>query len=347
MTGGQRNVSRNTPSPLAGEGRGGGYAGTAFDASPPTPSLPRKGGESHTESGRIGKLTEGVATVASAVAAVTSRLAAAGIPEPRREARLLAAAALGVTPSDIFTYPERPVDAASLARLDGFAARRADAREPVSRILGRREFWSLDFALSPDTLDPRPDSETLVEAALDHIRDRAAPLRVLDFGTGSGCLLLALLSELPNAVGTGIDLAVGAARQARANARALGLADRASFVVGDWGAPIAGRAAVILSNPPYIRRDAIAGLRAEVAAHDPRRALDGGTDGLDAYRMLAGEAARLLAPDGVAVFEVGDGQADAVVALMRNAGLRRLEARRDLAGVERGLVLAHDGGCAC
>ncbi len=318
MTGRQRNASRGTPSPATGGG-------------------------SYTESRRIDEPYGGDATVASAVADAASRLAVVGIPEPRREARLLAAAALGVTPADVFTYPERPVDAASLARLDGFVARRAGRREPVSRIVGRREFWSLEFALSPDTLDPRPDSETLIEAALDRIPDRTAPLRVLDFGTGSGCLLLALLSELPNAAGIGIDLAVGAARQARANARALGLADRASFVVGDWGAAIAGRAAVILSNPPYIKRDAIAGSPAEVVAHDPRRALDGGSDGLDAYRVLAGEAARLLAPDGVAVFEVGDGQADAVAALMRDAGLRCLEARRDLSDVERALVLAHGG----
>lgn len=274
-----------------------------------------------------------------AVDAVARQLRSAGIAEARREARLLVALAAKVEPVSVLGWPERRLDAATAARLAELAARRA-AREPYARLAGHREFWGLDFTLSPATLEPRPDSETLVEAALALLPDRAACLRLVDFGTGSGCLLLALLSELPNAFGIGVDLQPEAAATARCNAAALGLARRANFLVGDWGEALAGSVDVILTNPPYICSEAIAGLAPEVARYEPLVALDGGGDGLRAYRALAGETRRLLAPGGIALFELGDGQAPAVASLMAAAGLATKTSRRDLAGIERVLVVA-------
>jgi release factor glutamine methyltransferase len=279
------------------------------------------------------------ATVGEAVRAVMQRFADAGIAEPGREARLLVALALGVEPSTVLGYPERPLDPSAQGRLDGLTTRRA-AGEPYSRLLGRRQFWSLDFALSPDTLDPRPDSETLIESALAHLPHRAAPLKLVDFGTGTGCLLLALLSELPNAWGIGVDILPGAAAAARLNAAALGLAGRALFVVGHWGEAISGEADVILANPPYICSGDIDGLAPEVANHEPHAALDGGNDGLAAFRELAGDMGRLLRRGGIALVEVGQGQAQTVALLMRNARLGIRAIRRDLSGIERVLVLA-------
>jgi release factor glutamine methyltransferase len=260
---------------------------------------------------------------------------AAALIGDRREARLAVAAALRLDAAAIMGWPERPVDAAARRCALDFARRRADG-EPLARLTGRREFWSLSFRLSPDTLDPRPDSETVVAAALDLVGDRAAPLRLLDFGTGTGCLLLALLSELPNAVGIGVDRARGAATTARANAAALGLAARAAFVVADWGAALDGRFDLVVANPPYIPRRDIAGL-ARAIRYDPVLALDGGHDGLDAYRALAPELARLLG--GIAVLEVGAGQVSAVARLMSAAGLDVGGTTADLAGIERCLIL--------
>jgi release factor glutamine methyltransferase len=279
------------------------------------------------------------ATVGDAVTAAMQCFAAAGIAEPRREARLLVALALGVEPVTVLGYPERPLDGSARARLDGLVARRA-AGEPYSRLLGRRQFWSLDFALTPDTLDPRPDSETLIEAALAHLPDRRAALKVVDFGTGTGCLLLALLSELPNAVGIGVDILPGAAAAARLNAAALGLGHRASFIVGHWGKAISGVADVILANPPYIYSGDIDGLGPEVANHEPHAALDGGDDGLGAFRELAGDLGRLVRPGGIALVEVGLGQVPMVAVLMADAGLSVRAIRRDLSGIERVVVLA-------
>jgi release factor glutamine methyltransferase len=276
--------------------------------------------------------------LAAALAAAATRLAAVGIDDARREARLLLATALGVATADVLGNPDRLLSTADQARFAALVDRRA-AHEPAARLIGGREFWSLDFALAPETLVPRPDSETVVEAALAHVADRAAPCRILDLGTGTGCLLLAVLSELPSATGIGIDIAPNAARTALRNAVALGLAGRVGFFAGAWAAAIEGRFDVILVNPPYIPSGTIAGLAPEVSRHDPRVALDGGPDGLDAYRVLAPETARLLGDDGIAVFELGAGQAAAVTATMRSAGLTIIEVRRDLAGIERCLVL--------
>jgi release factor glutamine methyltransferase len=274
--------------------------------------------------------------IGQAVAEVAGRLAGAGIGEARREARLLLAAATGLPDATIVGYPERSLSGAECRRLASLAERRA-AREPISRILGWREFWSLRFAIGPDTLDPRPESETLVEAALD-FADPAKPLSVLDLGTGSGCLLLAVLSELPFAQGLGIDINPGALAVAAANARSLGLDDRASFRRGDWGEGTAGRFEVILCNPPYIPAGMIAALQPEVAIFDPPLALSGGPDGLAAYRALAACLPRLLAAGGRALVEVGAGQADEVVPVLASGGLRALARRSDLAGTVRCLA---------
>ena len=278
------------------------------------------------------------ATVASSLAEAAGLLAAAGIEEPRREARLLLAAVLTVDTAIILGHPDRVLGRSERTRFAGLLARRA-AREPTARVLGRREFWSLDFALAPETLIPRPDSETLVEAALANISDRSAALRLLDLGTGTGCLLLALLSELPAAIGIGIDLVPNAAVTARRNAVALGLAGRSRFIAGSWGTAIIGRFDVIVANPPYIASAAIAALAPEVAQYDPRIALDGGTGGLDSYLALAPDLLRLLSESGVAVVELGAGQAEPVAAIMRQMGLVIEEICRDLAGIERCLVM--------
>lgn len=277
-------------------------------------------------------------TVETCMAAAADRLKAAGIDQPRREGRLLLAHALGLDPAAVMGHPEYPVP-----DRDGFLAlveQRARG-VPMAHILGRREFWSLDFRVTPDTLDPRPDSETLVEAALAALaRRRGDALSVLDLGTGTGCLLLAVLSELPHAEGTGVDLSQAAAAVARENARRLGLDARSRFVVGDWAAALQGRFDLILSNPPYIPKGEIVALQREVAQFEPRLALDGGPDGLNAYRRLATELRHLLQPDGVAVLEVGAGQWRPVAGMMQDAGLAVGAPRPDLAGVER-CVICH------
>lgn len=269
-------------------------------------------------------------------------LAAAGIPDPRREARLLLSHAARLPLAALLRDPERPVDAAEAAGFDAHVARRA-GREPLALILERQEFWSLSFAVSPATLIPRADSEAVVEAALAARPDPAAPLRVLDLGTGTGCLLLAVLHERPAAWGAGVDLSPDAARLAARNAGALGLAARSAFVCADWDAPLRGRFDLVLSNPPYVETGAIAGLMPEVARHEPARALDGGADGLAAYRRIVARLPALLAPGGVAVLELGEGQSGSVGALAAAAGLPRQETRRDLAGIARALSLYAPG----
>jgi release factor glutamine methyltransferase len=305
----------------------------AAAASPHPNPLPQAG------EGRAWGAGERAPTVAAALAVAASRLVAAGVADPRRDARLLLGAALGVEPGALLGWPERHLSAEEEARFAASVARRA-AREPVSRILGRREFWGLSFRVVPETLDPRPDSETLIEAALATIPDRTAPLRLVDFGTGTGCLLLALLSELPNATGLGIDRAPAALVCAAGNARELGLVARARFIASDWGAAFSGSADLILANPPYIESHVIEGLEPEVSAYEPRVALDGGTNGLDAYRVLVHDARRLLTPQGIGFLEIGAGQAGRVSTLVEEVGLRVRGIRRDLAEVERCLVVS-------
>ncbi|HVY15447.1 MAG TPA: peptide chain release factor N(5)-glutamine methyltransferase [Rhodopila sp.] len=257
----------------------------------------------------------------------------AGIADdPRREARLLLAHALGVPATELIRDPNRPVPPDPFRAL---LARRA-AREPMALILGHQGFWTLDLCVSPATLIPRADSETVVGAVLKE--RQAPPARILDLGTGTGCLLLALLSEYPDAIGIGIDRSPAAAALARRNAGLNGLSDRSYFVAGDWTDPLDGRFDVVVSNPPYIPAGDIAGLMPEVAQHEPRSALDGGPDGCDAYRTILPRLGAILAPDGLAVLELGAGQAATVAALAAGLGLDT-RVHQDLAGIDRALVL--------
>ncbi len=273
-------------------------------------------------------------TIAQAVRDAAARLD--GITDnPRLEARLLLGHALALSQNDLIRDPGRAVDPAGF---DNLVARRS-RREPLALILGQREFWSMAFNVSAATLIPRPESETLVEAALMAFTDQAPPEQILDLGTGTGCLLLALLKEFPSAFGVGLDLGPEAAKLAGGNAARLGLADRAAFVVGDWMAPVAGRFDLIVCNPPYITRPDLADLMPEIALHEPRRALDGGPDGYAAYRAILPDLRNHLTPKGVAIIELGFGQAIYVSDMARNLGFTAA-VRADLAKVPRALVLA-------
>jgi|UPI000486DD74 release factor glutamine methyltransferase len=276
-------------------------------------------------------------TVGEALARAATHLGEAGIERPHGEARILLEAASGRGRGQIIAYPEHRLTDAQCEALDVLLLRRC-MREPISRILGSREFWSLPFAVSPATLDPRPDSETLVSAVLDRIPDRNAGMAILDLGTGTGCLLLALLSELPQAEGVGIDIDEAARQTALANAEALGLSGRAAFRLGDWARDISARFDVIVSNPPYIESAAIDRLAPEVSKYDPRGALDGGPDGLSAYRALIPQSAERLKSKGLLALETGAGQETAIRALAAGAGLIDLGSARDLAGIERCLL---------
>ena len=251
----------------------------------------------------------------------------AGHDDPRREARLLLAHTAGLTLADMLRDPHHAIDpAAYQSALD----RRA-AHEPLALIVGYAEFWSLPFAVSRHTLLPRPDSETIVRAALTA---SAAPARVLDLGTGTGCLLLAVLHDRPGAWGVGVDLSPDAAALAQANAVALGLSTRSAFLCGSWGAALGAPFDLVISNPPYIRSGDMAGLMPDVRLYEPARALDGGTDGLDAVRAIVAALPDLLIPGGTAVLEVGYDQADAVAAIAGGATVIP-----DLAGIGRAVVI--------
>lgn len=256
-------------------------------------------------------------------------LRAAGIPEPARDARLLLAHAAGVAPDRVtLILPDLAPEAAA-ARFAELIRRRAD-RVPVSHLTGYRDFWGRRFQVGPEVLDPRPETEILVAAALE------APARqVLDLGTGSGCILLSLLADRPAMTGTGVDLSAGALRIAAANADALGVADRARFLQGNWFQPVTGRFDLILSNPPYIALSEMADLSPEVAGHEPRLALTDESDGLTAYRAIAAGAMGYLAPGGRLMVEIGPTQGAAVAALFAGAGLGAIEIRRDLDGRDR------------
>jgi release factor glutamine methyltransferase len=266
------------------------------------------------------------------------RLRGAAIEAPRLEARRLLAHVLNTSEEALLRDPRAPVPADQAQQFAALLARRI-AHEPFAYLTGRVGFWTLDLEVSPATLIPRADSESLVEAALESCPDKGAALHVLDLGTGTGALLLAVLSELPAASGVGVDLKPEAAALAARNAARLGLSGRARFLAGDWAAALAGRFGLILCNPPYIESAAIAGLMPEVARHEPASALDGGADGLDAYRRIIADLPRLLAPRGVAVLELGQGQQAAVEALAKAAGLTPEACRADLGGVPRALVL--------
>ena len=279
--------------------------------------------------------------LATLIADCIEKLKAVGIESASLDARLLAGHVLGLDRVRILSQSEREISASDVAAVMALIERRAK-RESVGRIIGRREFWGLEFGLNEATLEPRPDSETLVEGVL---RQAPRAKRVLDLGTGTGCLLLALLHEMPEATGLGIDVSARAVEQARANAMALGLAERSAFREGNWFAGVEEKFDVIVSNPPYIPAGDIAGLMPEVREYDPMLALEGGADGLAPYRIMVPQMRAFLNTGGVAAVELGIGQADEVKRLFEKAGFKAIEAWRDLGRVERcvvGLVDAHE-----
>jgi release factor glutamine methyltransferase len=263
-----------------------------------------------------------------------------GVDSPETDARALLSAALHLTRAQLIAQSDRILEPREVSAASALAARRAK-REPVARILGRKEFWSLPLAVTPDVLVPRPETETLVEAALEEIDragTRAEALRLLDIGTGTGALALALLQELPNAHAVATDCSGAAVSVARTNAQRLGMTSRCVFAVCNIADALGGRFDLIVSNPPYIPRGAIAALDPEVRDYDPRLALDGGTDGLDAYRAIVTAAPQRLARGGRLILELGIGQADPVASLAAAAGLQVTPIKPDLAGIPRALV---------
>ena len=281
-----------------------------------------------------------VRTIAAARHALADKFRLAGIDSAEADARLLMAHALGVDRAELIANGERALTVDQAEAIDALAARRLK-REPVARIFGHKEFWSLSLQIDPAVLVPRPETETVVEAALDAVaRDarQLAQLRILDIGTGSGALLLALLSELPNAVGTATDISAAALDVARANAECSGLAGRCTFIACDIAAGVPGPFDLIVSNPPYVVHGEIASLPPEVRDYDPALALDGGADGLDAYRAIAAQARGPLAPGGKLIVELGAGQEAAVRALFTKAGLAAAAVLNDLAGIPRALT---------
>ena len=276
-------------------------------------------------------------TLSDALRQAAGRLREAGIENAMGDARVLVAAAAGLSREDMLRDPHLDLAADRASAFADMVERRA-AREPVSRILGVREFHSLTFALGPDTLDPRPDSETVVEAALAWAAGRDAPLHILDVGTGTGCLLLSLLHDLPRATGVGTDISAGAVATAEENARRLGLADRARFAVCDWTDGVDGPFDLVISNPPYIADEELARLEPEVAEYDPRAALSGGVDGLAAYRALAACLRPLMARGGRVFLEIGATQAEDVKAVFEAADFVFAGMETDLAGRARSLA---------
>lgn len=280
-------------------------------------------------------------TVETARRALAAKLRTQPIDSAEIDARLLVGAALDLDLAGLIAAAARPVTKDESIRLDSFAQRRL-AGEPVARILGFKEFWGLPLQLSPATLVPRPDTETVVELALEiwHGEPHPNPRpRVADIGTGSGAILLALLSEMPEAEGVGTDISLAALRIASGNATRLGFTPRAAFVVCNYVAALSGGFDLMVSNPPYIPSAEIAGLAGEVRDYDPPGALDGGIDGLDAYRALIPEAARLLAPGGTLIVEAGLGQSGPIREIMTAAGLTpERPPKADLAGIPRAVA---------
>ena len=280
-------------------------------------------------------------TVVQARRALTEAFRRAGLDSPELDARLLTGHALGLDHTGLTIEASRPITDDEARAIDALATRRL-LREPVARILGHKEFWGLPLRLSAETLVPRPETETVVEAALAAIDSRGSrqrPLRIADLGTGSGALIVALLTELPNAEGVATDINLEALQTARDNARRLELDRRARFVACHFAAALSGPFDVVVSNPPYVMTGDIADLAPEVH-HDQRRALGGGADGFGCYRTIAGQVGRLLAPGGHLVVELGFGQEAQVAAIFRAAGLAPRPAHTDLSGIPRALCAA-------
>ena len=269
-------------------------------------------------------------TRAALIALAARQLARAGIEAPVREARLLCRWAAGLDGAALAARLDELPDAAEHARFARALEERV-ARRPIAQIIGQREFWGRVFRVTPAVLDPRPESELLIERALAG----TPPSRILDLGTGSGCLLLTLLAEWPRAEGLGVDVSPAALAVAEANARALGLSPRARFALSDWGEGIDERFDLVVANPPYVAEGEFASLDPEVRKYEPHLALSGGPDGLDAYRRIAADLPRILAAGGRVLFEIGAHQARAVCAILLESGLDQLGVHRDLGGHDR------------
>lgn len=268
------------------------------------------------------------------------RLMAAGIDSPVLDARMLIGHATGVSREEMLTDPYRQLEGGQIAALEALLVRR-ESREPISHIIGTKPFWTLEFHVGADVLTPRPETEFLVQAALD-LLPREARGALLDLGTGSGAIALTLLHERSGLTGIGLDCSAPALHVAQKNARILGVAERFSALEGGWQAAPAGAFSMIVANPPYIPSALIAQLEPEVARFEPRLALDGGEDGLDAYRAIAPELAPRLAPDGHVLLEVGAGQASAVQLILVEAGLEIVDSRKDLGGHVRVVIAKND-----
>ena len=275
-----------------------------------------------------------ILTIAGALEAATQKLSVAGVEKPKFDSKLLLCHAACIEPVTVVTHPNRELSAEILQSFETLIERRA-LREPVSHLIGEREFWSLPFAVSSDVLDPRPASETLIQAALDHVEDTKKAVSVLDLGTGSGCLLITILSERPFARGTGVDNSEAALIVARRNAEKNSVENRSTFELSSWGQNISGSFDLILCNPPYIAGSERDFLEPEVILYEPKIALFAGDDGLLAFRQLAPDVYRLLDPDGIAVLECGPGQAASVIEIFCSAALHHVETLSDLDGIER------------
>lgn len=253
---------------------------------------------------------------------------------PILDVRILLEKALGVSREELLKNSKQQFEEKEIKRFECFIERRRKG-EPVAKIIGEREFWGLTFKTNKHTLDPRPDSETLIEAVLREYKDKTQKLRIVDLGTGTGCLLLSLLSEYKNASGAGVDISEKALKTAKENAENLSLDDRAEFVISNWAEDITDKFDIVISNPPYIKSGEIKKLEREVAEYDPISALDGGNDGLNCYRAIAGQVNNLLKKGGKAFFEIGEGQEGDIKSIIP---LEYVNSRKDLAGIIRCLV---------
>lgn len=272
--------------------------------------------------------------IKEALREATSRFRSAGISEPGRDASVLLTHVFSGDREIQYREPEKELSGEQIDQYLDFIDRRC-SREPISHIVEVREFWSRDFIVNKHVLDPRPDSETLIEAVLQHVGDDQATGNILDLGTGSGCLVLTLLAELTQATGVGVDISLDAIKVASRNAVQLGLANRVKFVQSSWFEKVSGQYGIIISNPPYIEKSVIETLQPEVKLFEPIQALDGGDDGLDCYRLIISNMSSFLKDDGFAIFEVGKGQADDVVRLMKEIGFISIKVHVDLASVGR------------
>lgn len=263
----------------------------------------------------------------------------AGIESFSLDAQLLLAHVLGKTREFVISRPEHILSTQEILDYESLIKRRQN-REPLAKIIGKKEFWSMEFLVNSATLDPRPDSETIIEAVLEIFPEKGKEIKLIDFGTGSGCLLLTILSEYPNSLGIGVDINRDTLDVAVKNAEKLGLAKRSEFILNGWAEGMEGKFDLIISNPPYIKNSDIKELEPEVSAHEPYMALAGGEDGLDCYRLLASQINNLLKQDGYLILEFGMGQENSVKEIFENSGFRFVSFKNDLAGTTRCVVLA-------